>query len=198
MSFKNWITGKNKKLENVDPSQGENPHSTLNDQVTSSSKALTLADIARGMQHAATAANQFIAHQYQQTLDPFFERGADGALTPKTISIQLDSRHHVELPLVALSTPRGLMLEKMKVQMTVRTDAVSKDEIASPLDDYNIGNFHVSMSPSGKNKKGRNSQHVDIEMQFTALEPPESLMRLIDDYTNLVLPQITQEEKNNG
>ncbi|WP_437214676.1 DUF2589 domain-containing protein [Pectobacterium sp. LFLA-215] len=198
MSLKNWITGKNKKKENVGPSQGENPHSTLNDQVTSSSKALTLADIARGMQHAATAANQFIAHQYQKTLDPFFERGADGVLTPKTVSIQLDSRHHVELPLVALSTPRGLMLEKMKVQMTVRTDAVSKDEIASPLNDYNISNFHVSMSPSGKNKKGRNSQHVDIEMQFTALEPPESLMRLIDDYTNLVLPKITQEEKNNG
>ncbi|ACT11636.1 MULTISPECIES: DUF2589 domain-containing protein [Pectobacterium] len=197
MSFKNWITGKNKKPDDVDHSQGKNPHSTLNDCATSS-KAMTLADIARGMQHAATAANQFIAHQYQQTLDPFFERGADGALTPKTVSIQLDSRHHIELPLVALSTPRGLMLEKMKVQMTVRTDAVNKDEITSPLDDYNISNFHVSMSPSGKNTKGRNSQHVDIEMQFTALEPPESIMRLIDEYTNLVLPKITQEEKNNG
>lgn len=37
--------------------------------------------------------------------------------------------------------------------------------------------------------------HVDIEMQLTALNPPESIMRLIDEYTNLVLPQITQEEK---
>lgn len=198
MSFKSWITGKNKRPYNTVPPPEEKPHSSLNDRVTTSSKALTLADIARGMQHAATAANQFIAHQYQQTLDPFFERDADGLLTPKTVSIQLDSRHHIILPLVALSTPRGLMLEKMKVQMTVRTDAVSKDELASPLDDYNISNFHVSMSPSDKNKKGRNSQHVDIEMQFTALEPPESLMRLIDNYTNLVLPQITKEEKNHG
>lgn len=32
---------------------------------------MTLADIARGMQHAATAANQFIAHQYQRTLELF-------------------------------------------------------------------------------------------------------------------------------
>ncbi|WP_113626301.1 DUF2589 domain-containing protein [Pectobacterium peruviense] len=197
MSFKNWITGKNKKPDSVDNSQEKNNHATLNNHVTSS-KAMTLADIARGMQHAATAANQFIAHQYQQTLDPFFERDADGTLTPKTITIQLDSRHHVELPLVALSSPRGLMLEKMKVQMTVRTDSVSKDEIASPLDDYNVSNFHVSISPSGKEKKGRNSQHVDIEMQFTSIEPPESIMRLIDEYTNLVLPRITQEEKNNG
>ncbi|WP_113632108.1 DUF2589 domain-containing protein [Pectobacterium peruviense] len=197
MSFKNWITGKNKKPDSVDNSQEKNNHATLNNHVTSS-KAMTLADIARGMQHAATAANQFIAHQYQQTLDPFFERDANGTLTPKTITIQLDSRHHVELPLVALSSPRGLMLEKMKVQMTVRTDSVSKDEIASPLDDYNVSNFHVSISPSGKEKKGRNSQHVDIEMQFTSIEPPESIMRLIDEYTNLVLPRITQEEKNNG
>ncbi|MFJ5447923.1 DUF2589 domain-containing protein [Pectobacterium carotovorum] len=197
MSFKNWITGENKKTDKGDNTQGKNPTFTQNDSMTSS-KAMTLADIARGMQHAATAANQFIAHQYQQTLEPFFERDADGVLTPKTVAIQLDPRHHVELPLVALSTPRGLMLEKMKVQMTVRTDAVSQDEITSSLDDHNITNFHVSMSPSGKNKKGRNSQHVDIEMQFTALDPPESIMRLIDEYTNLVLPRITQEEKDNG
>ncbi|GKW16476.1 hypothetical protein PEC301937_24250 [Pectobacterium carotovorum subsp. carotovorum] len=197
MSFKNWITGENKKTENGDNTQKAPSHSTLNDSITSPN-AMTLADIARGMQHAATAANQFIAHQYQQTLDPFFERNADGVLTPKTVAIQLDPRHHVELPLVALSTPRGLMLEKMKVQMTVRTDAVSQDDIASSLDDHHITNFHVSMSPSGKNKKGRNSQHVDIEMQFTALDPPESIMRLIDEYTNLILPRITQEEKNNG
>ncbi|MDX6916171.1 DUF2589 domain-containing protein [Pectobacterium carotovorum] len=197
MSLKNWITWGNKKSERINDSQEKNPHSTLNDQVTSS-RTVTLADIAQGMQHAATAANQFIAHQYQKTLDPFFERDSDGTLIPKTVAIQLDSQHHVALPLVALSTPRGLMLEKMKVQMTVRADAVSKDEIAPSLDDYNISNFHVSISPSGKNTKGRNSQHVDIEMQFTALEPPESIMRLIDEYTNLVLPQITQEEKNNG
>ncbi|MBE5214317.1 DUF2589 domain-containing protein [Pectobacterium sp. A535-S3-A17] len=197
MSFKSWITGKNKKTENDNNTKKENPHSTRNDSITSS-KAMTLADIARGMQHAATAANQFIAHQYQQTLEPFFEHDADGVLTPKTVAIQLDPRHHVELPLVAFSTPRGLMLEKMKVRMTVRTDAVSQDKITSPLDDHNITNFHVSMSPSGKNKKGRNSQHVDIEMQFTTLDPPESIMRLIDEYTNLVIPKITQEEKNNG
>lgn len=73
-----------------------------------------------------------------------------------------------------------------------------KGKITSSLDDHNITNFHVSMSPSGKNKKGRNNQHVDIEMQFTTLDPPESIMRLIDEYTNLVLPRITQEEKNNG
>ncbi|CAG73622.1 hypothetical protein (partial), partial [Pectobacterium atrosepticum SCRI1043] len=31
-------------------------------------------------------------------------------------------------------------------------------------------------------------------MQFTSIEPLESIMRLIDEYTNLILPQITQEE----
>lgn len=51
-----------------------------------------------------------------------------------------------------------------------------KGKITSSLDDHNITNFHINMSPSGKNKKGRNSQHVDIEMQFTTLNPPESIM----------------------
>ncbi|RLM20986.1 hypothetical protein BIY29_14545 [Brenneria alni] len=191
MSFKSWLTGRN-KANNPLPQDNEPKEQAI------SSGPITLAAITRGMQHAATAANELIAHQYKQALDPFFEHESDGALTPKTIAIRLDGKRHIELPLVALSTPRGLMLEKMKVNMTVRADSVHQDEIQPPLDNHAISNFHLSVSPSGKNNKGRNSQHIDIEMQFVVLEPPESIMRLIDEYTHLVLPQTITEIKSNG
>ncbi|EOW6512195.1 DUF2589 domain-containing protein [Cronobacter malonaticus] len=162
------------------------------------SMPITLADITRGMQHAATSANQLIAHQYMQALDPFFEHSDDGRLVPKVIEMQLDDNHHFKLPLVALSTPRGLMLEKMKVFLTVRTDAVEQQSAAAGVSDEAVGHFHVSMSPQSRDKNGRDSDHVDIEMQFTVLEPPESVMRLIEEYTNQVLPKPTDRSNDNG
>ncbi|EOI5819242.1 DUF2589 domain-containing protein [Cronobacter malonaticus] len=162
------------------------------------SMPITLADITRGMQHAATSANQLIAHQYMQALDPFFEHSDDGRLVPKVIEMQLDDNHHFKLPLVALSTPRGLMLEKMKVFLTVRTDAVEQQSAAAGVSDEAVGRFHVSMSPQSRDNNGRDSDHVDIEMQFTVLEPPESVMRLIEEYTNQVLPKPTDRSNDNG
>ncbi|ELY4521073.1 DUF2589 domain-containing protein [Cronobacter muytjensii] len=159
---------------------------------------VTLADITRGMQHAATSANQLIAHQYMQALDPFFEHSDDGRLVPKVIEMQLDDNHHFKLPLVALATPRGLMLEKMKVFLTVRTDAVEQQSAPAGVSDDAVGRFHVSMSPQSRDNNGRDSDHVDIEMQFTVLEPPESVMRLIEEYTNQVLPKPTDRSNDNA
>ncbi|CCK02840.1 FIG00553412: hypothetical protein [Cronobacter sakazakii 701] len=85
------------------------------------------------------------------------------------------------------------MLEKMKVFLTVRTDAVEQG-----VSDDAVGRFHVSMSPQSRDKNGRDSDHVDIEMQFTVLEPPESVMRLIEEYTNQVLPKPTDRSNDNG
>lgn len=158
---------------------------------------ITLADITRGMQHAASSANQLIARQYMQALEPFFELDDDGKLIPKAIEMKLDEQHHFQLPLVALATPRGLMLEKMKVFLTVRTDAVEQHAESGTSSDA-VSKFHVSMSPSSRDGSRRDSGHVDIEMQFTVLEPPESVMRLIDEYTNQVLPKQTERTENNG
>lgn len=194
MSLKNWFQGKKEP-----PSSPSEPPSTISptpgaEPPDEHGIPIRLSDITRGMQSAATAANQLIAHQYMQALDPFFEHTSDGRMTPKIIEMQIDDQHHLELPLVALSTPRGLMLEKMKVFLTVRTDAVEQQSIAGGEAEEAISRFQVSLSPPSGAKGGRDSGHVDIEMQFTVLEPPESVMRLIEEYTNRVLPKQNQEE----
>jgi hypothetical protein len=197
MPFKKWLQGGKEPEKNGDngsndvpppptpPQKGDSPPGKPNVPVT-------LEDITRGMQYAATAANELIAQQYMKALDPFFEPAPDGTLTPRTVKMDLDEKHYFELPLIALSTPRGLMLEKMKVNLTVRTDSVQTPGQTTGENDF--GRFHVSMSPNSDSQGGRDSRHVDVEMQFTVLEPPESVMRLIDEYTNKVVPRPKSEE----
>lgn len=201
MSLKNWFGGGKRPPEgppdtpNEPPLNELPPDPPLNATVASGPLLpVTLEEITRGMQLAATSANQLIAHQYMQALDPFFEHMDDGSLMPRTLIMQLDEKNHFELPLVALATPRGLMLEKMKVHLTVRTDGVEQMPAGMDSGQDNVSRFHVSMSPASKDGEGRDSRHVDIEMHFTVLEPPESVMRLIDEYTNRVIPMPNVKE----
>ncbi|MFU2315532.1 DUF2589 domain-containing protein [Rahnella sp. PCH160] len=188
MSLKSWLRGG--KPSGETPPGGAVPPPGNSGTPPSQPGGLmpvSLEEVTRGMQQAASAANQLIAHQYMQALDPYFEHLDDGSVVPRTMIMQIDDKHHFELPLVALSTPRGLMLEKMKVHLTIRTDGVEQLPIEGG--EENVSRFHVSLSPASKNQEGRDSRHVDIEMQFTVLEPPESVMRLIDEYTNRIIPK---------
>ncbi|QYH15410.1 DUF2589 domain-containing protein [Enterobacter sp. DNB-S2] len=198
MSFKKWLRGgKDEEPENSADKEDQGTPSVQENTPPSPpadipSVPISLEDITRGMQYAATAANELIAQQYMKALDPFFEPAEDGSLIPRTVQLALDEKHYFDLPLVALSTPRGLMLEKMKVNLTIRTEGMQAPSRQSGENEF--GRFHVSLSPSSDNKGGRDSRHVDVEMQFTALEPPESVMRLIDEYTNKVIPRPKAEE----
>lgn len=193
MSLKDWLWSKKEDEPEKRP-QSEPEPANPQSAATIPNVPVMLEDITRGMQHAATAANEFIAHQYMQALDPFFEPTEDGQLAPRTVRMQLDEKHHFEMPLVALATPRGLMLEKMKVHLTVRTEGVEQTSVSEGTDTNDVSRFHVSLSPASNTKGGRDSRHVDIEMQFTVLEPPESVMRLIDEYTNKIIPRLSEEE----
>lgn len=196
MSFKTWLRGgKDEEPENKaegmsPPVQDNTPPPPPPADIPG--MPISLEDITRGMQYAATAANELIAQQYMKALDPFFEPAEDGSLIPRTVQLALDEKHYFDLPLVALSTPRGLMLEKMKVNLTIRTEGMQAPSRQSGENEF--GRFHVTLSPSSDNKGGRDSRHVDVEMQFTALAPPESVMRLIDEYTNKVIPRPKTEE----
>ncbi|WKZ83900.1 DUF2589 domain-containing protein [Ralstonia pickettii] len=152
---------------------------------------LTLDDITRGMQHAAASANQMLAQQYTALLDQFFDADEAGTLVAREVELALDSQHRLALPLVSLAMPRGLALEEMTVNMTVRSDIAE----ALPLHGAaagGVGRFYVSLAPHSKRDTGRDSEHIDIEMKFTALQPPEAVMRVIDEYTNRLVPRPVQ------
>lgn len=154
-------------------------------------RGLALDEIARGMQHAAASANQLLALQYTRVLDTFFDSNDDGLLTARTVNVELDAEHTMPVPLVALATPRGLALEKMVVHLTVRGDFAE----AMPIDggDHRA-HFHVTLAPPSKRggeatARDRDTEHIDIEMHFAALDPPDAIMRVIDEYTHRLIPR---------
>ncbi|MBR8221678.1 DUF2589 domain-containing protein [Burkholderia ambifaria] len=167
-------------------------------------RGIALDEIARGMQHAAAAANQLLAHQYTAVLDQFFDLRDDGLLAPREVTVALDAEHTMPVPLVALATPRGLALDRMIVHLTVRgdfTEALPAGGVAG--NDDQRSRFYVTFAPrSGKkdaqgNARQRDTEHIDIEMQFMALAPPEAIMRVIDEYTHRLVPRARPGSKEN-
>ncbi|WP_257129475.1 DUF2589 domain-containing protein [Burkholderia sp. FL-7-2-10-S1-D7] len=167
-------------------------------------RGIALDEIARGMQHAAAAANQLLAHQYTAVLDQFFDLRDDGLLAPREVTVALDAEHTMPVPLVALATPRGLALDRMIVHLTVRgdfTEALPAGGVAG--DDDQRGRFYVTFAPRSAKKdaqgnaRQRDTEHIDIEMQFAALPPPEAIMRVIDEYTHRLVPRARPGSKEN-
>ncbi len=154
-------------------------------------RAGSLTDITRGLQHAAQATQALVANQYITVLDQYFDQLTDGTLQAKMVRVALDETNFIMVPLVSLVQPRGLSLERMKASLAVRVHGLTIEEATHAVEnsDATRAAFKVSVSPRHDGPDGRHSDAVDIELDFSATEPPEAVMRLIDHYANLIQPQ---------
>ena len=153
-----------------------------------------LSDITRGLQEAAAATHTLIAQQYIKLFDQFFDYNPDALGTPMTakmVEVAMDERHTLRVPLIALVSPRGLALERMQVDLSVRVNGIDTpaslkhaSEAAAPG-----ARFQVTVGANGRKGESREPDEVQIRMQFQACEPPEAINRLIEEYTNLIVPQ---------
>lgn len=173
MSIKDWFFKKPGNEDSETDSKGHISHSSQGKR-----PVLSIDEIALGMQHAAMAANRLIARQYLQAMEPFFEDIGDGRLKPKVVDIELDEHHEIKIPLVAMSTPRGLLLEKMKVFLTVCTEAIERMDVSTHSTEETANRFIVSLSPTTHDKNGRCPCHVDIEMEFASPRHSEVTYRI--------------------
>lgn len=162
-------------------------------------KNQNLEDITRGLQHAAATTNSLVAEQYIRILSQFFDTTEDGTLKAKMVRVQISEDYFAMVPLVSMVSPSGLALDKMKVDMSIKIEGADEKR-ASILDlrhghpqedaggDDTRSTFAVSMSPRSKDGHKRPSDHVDISLEFVSQETPESVMRVIETYTNLIQP----------
>nr|WP_314874281.1 DUF2589 domain-containing protein [uncultured Pseudomonas sp.] len=153
-----------------------------------------LRDITRGLQEAAAATNSLIAQQYITLFDQFFDHDPDALGAPmkaKMVEVAVDDQHMIRVPLITLVAPKGLALERMQVDLSVR---VKNTEINNSLvdagDPQPSARFKVSIGAQARHGDGRDPDEVQIRMQFQACEPPEALNRLIEQYTNLIMPTL--------
>jgi hypothetical protein len=153
-----------------------------------------LTRITRGLHHAASTTNTMVAQQYVRLLEQFFDRDGDAPDAPfkaKMVEVQLDEKHSMLVPLISLVAPRGIALDTMRVEMSVKIDGTEAKKATSGLDNATEerDGFQVSIT-TGKRINGerRDPDEVEIVMEFRAGDPPEGIMRIIDEYTNLIAP----------
>lgn len=163
-----------------------------------------LTSITRGLQHAAAETNSLVAEQYIRILSEFFEHDENGVLRAKMVHVQLDDMHYAKVPLVAMVSPSGLALDRMRVELSIRLEGAESEHVSllrrlrrtlreegeSEDQGASRANFTVSLSPRhGRDGSGRRpSDHVNVELEFKSIQTPEAVMRVIDTYTNMITP----------
>ena len=155
--------------------------------------ASDLSHITRGMQHAAATTQNLIAQQYIKLFDQFFDYDADDSGTPmkaKMVEVKLDEHHSMNVPLIALVAPKGLMLETMKVDMSVRMQGTEQRTASHDLENGELQRerFYVTFCKEKRENSGRDPDEVQISLEFKSCEPPEGIRRVIEEYTNLISP----------
>ena len=150
----------------------------------------TLADIARGMQHAVNSAAELADQQYLRLFELYFEENDKKQAIPRMKEFVLPNGKVISVPLISLVPPAGLNLERMKVQMAVRIDKTDVKQATKDgaLDHVTRTSFHVSFSPR-KGSEERNQNVMDVEMEFAAGDEPEGVARVIEEYINSVVPK---------
>jgi len=153
-----------------------------------SKQALT--DITRGMQHAASTTTAMLGQQFIHLINQFFDKEKDGTLRAKMVQVELSPDHMVKVPLISLVQPSAIVLDKLKIKMSVRIEESKvKDAVRDVMGNSEATrlSFQVTMSPK-TGVLGRRSDITDIEMTFKGVDPPEGIMRLIEQHTNLIEP----------
>ena len=150
-----------------------------------------LTDITRGMHHAASTTSAMLAQQYMMMLDQYFDLREDGMYDAKTVNLNLPDNKEITVPLISLIHPRGLALENMKVALSVKIDDMDVKAATHDIDGSQATRsaFKVELSPKTSANGKRDSSIIDIEMEFKALDPPEGLMRTIDQFASFVAPK---------
>ncbi|MCY1391748.1 hypothetical protein D3C76_738080 [compost metagenome] len=155
--------------------------------------ASDLCDVTRGLQEAASATTNLIAHQYIKLFDQFFDYDAEELGAPmkaKMVEVALDDQHTMKIPLISLVAPRGLALERMQVDLSVKIQSTELASASHALENGDIqsGRFFVTVGTDKRHSDPRDPDEVQISLEFKACEPPEAINRLIEEYTNLISP----------
>ncbi len=187
---------RSKKSRDSQPEQDNEDNNAMENQ--------KLTAITRGLQNAAAETNSMVAEQYIRILSQYFDHDPDGTLRAKMVKVQLDENHVAMVPLVSMAAPSGLALDRMRVELSIRlegADIEGEKNLLSRLKNNlkrdtetsetsgDRANFSVSLSPRSERKsEGRPSDHVHIDLEFKSIETPESVLRVIETYTNMIQP----------
>lgn len=153
--------------------------------------AQMLTDITRGIHHAVNTTGSMIAQQYIMMFQQFFDTDPDdGSISAKMVKVQVDEKHEMLVPLIAMVNPQGIALEKMRFELSIQVTESELKKATHEVDNLNASrtSFKVYLAPKSSDSIRRHTDIVDVEMAFTRCRPPEGIARLIEHYTNMIQP----------
>lgn len=145
----------------------------------------SISEVIRGLQHAADSTRQTAIHNHLELLDKFFDVDTNGTYNAKVVKVVLDEDgSYLLIPLIAMIPPKSLYLDNLKVSLSVGASGkVVFQELKSIQGmDTSRTSFDVSLSTGS----GPNS--VDLELNFKSHDLPESIMKILDQFTNKIQP----------
>jgi len=162
----------------------------------------TLSDIARGMQYCVNSASEILEKHY---LD-MFSRYFDSEGNPLIQTFNMQNGYKMDVPIFLMMGYNSLNLEEMNVKLLIRLKEMTQkkhifkeDEInavqTSGSNDLTTSRTSFQVSLASENEAGSpSSQNVTIEMKFKAGDPPESVSRVIETFTNSIIPGKIQND----
>ncbi len=152
--------------------------------------AQMLTDITRGIHHAVNSTGCMLAQQYVMLIQQFFDTQDDGTLAAKMVRVQVDDQHDMLVPLISLVQPQGIALDEMHFDFSIQISESELKKATHEVDNYKAARsaFKVELSPKTDEGLRRRSDVVDVGMKFKHVEAPEGIMRIIEQYTNLIKP----------
>jgi hypothetical protein len=141
----------------------------------------SLSDVVRGIQHAVNTAVESTEKHYITTMQKFFDKkDGEEVYKPKMIEMEVAEGQTMKIPLISLMAQNGLMLEEMKVNMTIQ---VKSTEVKT---NNNINRTSFSVVAAPNEHKITKGNMVQVEMKFKAGDSPEGVERIAETLTNLI------------
>lgn len=144
--------------------------------------------IVRGLNYVANCASDMSLSHYRNLIEQYFDyHQKDNVFTPKVIKLMLDKEHEINMPLIAVTDAKGLYLDELEVDFSVRVTGIDSVELGDGLQ-QNCPQLLVDIAPRQREQSGRDKDIIDFKVKFKASEAPECVMKVIDKYNSQITP----------
>ncbi|WCP70252.1 DUF2589 domain-containing protein (plasmid) [Vibrio tubiashii] len=146
--------------------------------------------IVRGLNYVANCASDMSLSHYQNLIEQYFDYDETASIfTPKVVRLQLDPEHEITMPLIAVTDAKGLYLDELEVDFSVRVTGIDPRKMQDGLQ-QDCPQLVVDIAPRQRDASaGRDKDVIDFKVKFKSSEAPECVMKVIDKYNTQITPQ---------
>ncbi len=149
----------------------------------------------KGLNYVANCASDMALSHYQNLISQYFDRLEDGSFQAKQADIRLDDDHVISMPWIAVSDGKGLYLDEMEVEFSVKVTGISQHdshmsaELAAALQQRpDCPRLEVTIGPAAHADTERPKDVIDFKVKFKSQDAPEAVMRVIDKFNATIHP----------